>query len=339
MGNRVPTLEDVAREAGVSRATVSRVVNGVRNVSPDIQRSVRDAIARTGYTPNQAARSLVTRRTGAAALVLSATDGAFAARVFSDPFFGRVVDGVLPVLRERAIQPVLLVAESERARTQLVEYLRRGAADGALVVPLDDADPLPAMLAAAGLPTVLFGRPRDGERYGFVDLDNDAGARLAAEHLWATGRRRPATIAAPVTAPAAAARLDGFRRALAARGVTDVPVVRGRFTVDSGRRAMAELLRDHPDVDAVFAANDMMAEGACQYLRERGVDVPGTVAVVGFDDSAAARRSHPRLTTVRQPVEHMAAALAGLLVEELEGLRPGPASRVFEPVLVVRESA
>ncbi|WP_411070366.1 LacI family DNA-binding transcriptional regulator [Streptomyces sp. cmx-4-25] len=339
MGNRAPTLEDVAREAGVSRATVSRVVNGVRNVAPDIQRSVRDAIARTGYTPNQAARSLVTRRTGAVALVLSARDGAFAARVFSDPFFGRVVDGVLPVLRERAIQPVLLVAESEQARTQLVEYLRQGGADGALVVPIDDEDPLPAMLVAAGLPTVLFGRPRAGERHGFVDLDNDAGARLAAEHLWNTGRRRPATIAAPVTAPAAGARLDGFRRALAARGVTDVPVVRGGFTVDSGRRAMAELLAEHPDVDAVFAANDLMAQGACQYLRERGVDVPGAVAVVGFDDSAAARRARPRLTTVRQPVERMAAAMAGLLIEELEGARSGPASQVFEPVLVVRESA
>ncbi|WP_053648682.1 MULTISPECIES: LacI family DNA-binding transcriptional regulator [unclassified Streptomyces] len=339
MGNRVPTLEDVAREAGVSRATVSRVVNGVRNVAPDIQRSVRDAIARTGYTPNQAARSLVTRRAGAVALVLSAAGGAFTARVFSDPFFGRVVDGVLPVLRERAIQPVLLVAESEQAGTQLVEYLRQGAADGALVVPLDDEDPLPAMLVAAGLPTVLFGRPRRGEGYGFVDLDNDAGARLAAEHLWATGRRRPATIAAPVTAPAAAARLDGFRRAFAARGVTRVPVVRGRFTVDSGRHAMAELLREHPDVDAVFAANDLMAQGACEYLREQGVDVPGAVAVVGFDDSAAARRARPRLTTVRQPVERMAAAMAGLLIEELEGAGPRAASKVFEPVLVVRESA
>ncbi|MFF4870772.1 LacI family DNA-binding transcriptional regulator [Streptomyces sp. NPDC003444] len=339
MGNRVPTLEDVAREAGVSRATVSRVVNGVRNVAPDIQRSVRDAIARTGYTPNQAARSLVTRRTGAVALVLSAAGGAFAARVFSDPFFGRVVDGVLPVLRERAIQPVLLVSDSEQARTQLVEYLRQGGADGALVVPLDDEDPLPAMLVAAGLPTVLFGRPRGGGRYGFVDLDNEAGARLAAEHLWATGRRRPATIAAPVTAPAAAARLDGFRRAFAARGVTDVPVVRGLFSVDSGRSAMAELLAVRPDVDAVFAANDLMARGACEHLRERGVDVPGAVAVVGFDDSAVARGARPRLTTVRQPVERMAAAMAGLLIGELEGTASGPATKVFEPALVVRESA
>ncbi|MEE1820262.1 LacI family DNA-binding transcriptional regulator [Streptomyces sp. SP18ES09] len=338
MGNRAPTLEDVAREAGVSRATVSRVVNGVRNVAPDIQRNVREAIARIGYTPNQAARSLVTRRTGTVALVLSATGRSFTARVFSDPFFGRVVDGVLPVLRRRAIQPVLLVAESAQARTQLVEYLGQGGADGALAVPLDENDPLPAMLMTAGLPTVLFGRPRDGEGCGYVDLDNAAGARLAAEHLWATGRRAPATIAAPVTAPTADERLDGFRDALAGHGITSVPVVRGRFTVDSGRRAMARLLKEHPETDAVFAANDLMAQGACAYLREQGVAVPGRVAVIGFDDSVAARAARPQLTTVRQPVERMAAAMAGLLVEQLDGTRSGPGSKVFEPVLVVRES-
>ena len=257
---------DVAREAGVSRATVSRVVNGVRNVAPGIQQAVRDAVARTGYTPDQAARSPVTRRTGAVALVLSATGKAFAARVFSDPFFGRIVDSVLPVLRERAIQPVMLVAESERARNRLVEYLRQGGADGALVVPLDVDDPLPARLVAAVVPTVLFGRPHDSTPCGFVDL-------------------------------------DGFREAFAARGVTSVPVVRGRFSVDSSSRAMARLLNQHPDIDAVFAANDLMAQGACQHLSEAGIAVPGSLAVIGFDDSVAARRARPQLTTVRQPVE------------------------------------
>ncbi|MFD5768214.1 LacI family DNA-binding transcriptional regulator [Streptomyces sp. NPDC127049] len=342
MGNRGPTLEDVAREAGVSRATVSRVVNGVRNVAPDIQEAVRAAVARTGYAPNQAARSLVTRRTGAVALVLSATGGSFTARLFSDPFFGRVVDGVLPVLRERAVQPVLLVAESEPARLQLVEYLRRGGGDGAVVVPLDEDDPLPGMLASAGLPTALFGRPPQGVRCDWVDLDNTAGARLAAEHLWATGRRRPATIAAPASAPTARERLSGFTAALAARGVVDVPVERGRFTEESGRDAMARLLDRHPDIDAVFAANDVMARGAVRHLAERGLDVPGRVAVIGFDDAATAREVEPALTTVRQPVEAMAAAATGLLLDRL-GARdadtPETGSKVFEPVLVVRESA
>ncbi|MEU3399665.1 LacI family DNA-binding transcriptional regulator [Streptomyces filamentosus] len=339
MGNRGPTLEDVAREAGVSRATVSRVVNGVRNVAPGIQEAVREAIARTGYAPNQAARSLVTRRTGAVALVLSATGGSFTARLFSDPFFGRVVDGVLPVLRERAVQPVLLVAESEPARLQLVDYLRRGGADGALVVPLDEDDPLPGMLVAAGLPTVLFGHPRPGVRCGWVDLDNAAGARLAAEHLWAAGRRRPAVVAAPESAPAARERLDGFTAALAARGAAVVPVERGRYTEESGRDAMARLWARDPGIDAVFAANDLMARGACRFLAERGVAVPEAVAVVGFDDSTAARDAAPPLTTVRQPVEEMASAMARLLLARLDAGTPRTGSRLFEPVLVVRESA
>ncbi|MFE0641655.1 LacI family DNA-binding transcriptional regulator [Streptomyces sp. NPDC058877] len=339
MGNRGPTLEDVAREAGVSRATVSRVVNGVRNVDPAIQRTVRDAIDRIGYAPHQAARALVTDRAGTAALVLSTTDSAFAARIFSDPFFGRVVDGVLPVLRRRAVQPVLHVAESERAREQLVAYLRRGGADGALVVPLDEGDPLPGRLVAAGLPTVLFGRPSEDLGCGHVDLDHAAGAALAARHLWGTGRRRPGMITGPESAPTARPRLEGFLAECAALGTASVPLARGRFTVDSGRRAMAELLALDPSIDAVFAANDLMAQGACQHLGERGVAVPDAVAVVGFDDSAAARSCSPALTTVRQPVEQMAAAMAELLVDALDGAGDGPGSLAFEPVLVVRDSA
>ncbi|MFJ5775319.1 LacI family DNA-binding transcriptional regulator [Streptomyces sp. NPDC093094] len=339
MTKRGPTLEDVAREAGVSRATVSRVVNGVRNVDPDIQEAVRRAIDRTGYTPNQAARSLVTRRSGVVALVFSAAGDAFAARVFADPFFGRIVDGALGFLRARDVQPVMLVAESEQARGQVVEYLRQGAADGAMVVSLEAYDPLPGLLVAAGVPTVLFGRPRRGLRTGFVDLDNAEGARLAAGHLLAVGRRRLATIGAPDSAPAARQRLDGFRAALAAAGVTEVPVAKGLFTEESGRRAMARLLREHPRLDGVFAANDLMARGACRYLREQGVSVPADIAVVGFDDSGLASEPGPSLTTVRQPVEEMAAAMARLLLERLRGTPGEGASVMFDPVLVVRESA
>ncbi|WP_053756162.1 LacI family DNA-binding transcriptional regulator [Streptomyces sp. AS58] len=339
MTRRGPTLEDVARVAGVSRATVSRVVNGVRNVDPHIQETVRRAITHTGYTPNQAARSLVTRRTGTVALVFSADGDPVAARVFADPFFGRVVDGALGFLHERAVQPVMLVADSAQARTRVVDYLSRGAADGALVVPLDAADPLPGMLVTAGIPMVLFGRPPAEVRTGFVDLDNAAGARMAAAHLSARGRRRLAVIAAPDSAPAARERLNGFLEASALAGIEEVPVVSGRFTADSGRRAMARLLREHPGLDGVFAANDLMALGACQYLRERGVSVPGDIAVVGFDDSSAATECGPPLTTVRQPVEHMAAAMARLLVEQLQGVGATCSSEMFEPLLMVRESA
>lgn len=339
MSRQIPTLEDVAREAGVSRATVSRVVNGVRNVDPGIQDLVRHAIDRTGYAPNRAARALVTRRAGTVALIVSGAGDAFAARVFADPFFGRVVSGVLGHLRANGTHPVLMFAESEQARGQAVDYLRQGGADGALVVSIQAADPLPHLLASAGVPIVLFARPEPAQPVSHVDLDHYAGARLAAEHLLARGCRRIATIRAPQDIPAARARLDGFRDTLARAGRHRPPVAEGTFTLDSGAVAMTRLLEEHPDIDGVFAANDLMAQGACQVLREQGRRIPQDVAVIGFDDSSIAVTCRPPLTTVRQPVERMAATMAQLLEEHVQGVRTEPASTMFEPELIVRESA
>ncbi|MBQ1095876.1 LacI family DNA-binding transcriptional regulator [Streptomyces sp. b94] len=339
MNRQAPTLEDVAREAGVSRATVSRVVNGVRNVDAGIQDLVRSAIERTGYTPNRAARALVTRRTGTVALIVSGAGDAFAGRVFADPFFGRVVNGVVGYLRARMTQPVLLFAESAAARTQVVDYLRQGSADGALVVSVQPDDPLPDMLLTARVPTVLFARPTRATPVSCVDLDHRAGGRLAGEHLLGRGCRRIAVIGAPPDLRAGRERLAGFRDALARAGHDSPTVAEGVFTLDSGAVAMAALLRDHPAVDGVFAANDLMAQGACQVVRELGRRIPEDVAVVGFDDSSIAVTCRPPLTTVRQPVEEMAAAMARMLDEQVRGTRTEPRTLVFEPELVVRESA
>ncbi|MFI6662454.1 LacI family DNA-binding transcriptional regulator [Streptomyces sp. NPDC050523] len=346
MRRRAPTLEDVAREAGVSRATVSRVVNGIRNVDPEIQELVRRAIERTGYAPNRAARSLVTRRAETVALVVSgagdttdAGQNAFAARVFADPFFGRVVGGVVGFLRPRSMHPVLMFAESAEARQEVLTYLRQGRADGALVVSTHADDPLPALLAEARLPAVLFARPSRPVPLSYVDLAHRDGARLAAEHLLARGCRQLATVSGPLDIAASQERLAGFRDTLARHGHPYVPVAEGGFTLDSGIAAMADLLERHPGTDGVFAANDLMAQGACQVLRERGRRVPDDVAVVGFDDSSIAVTCHPRLTTVRQPVEEMAAEMARLLDEHIHGVRTDATSVVFEPELVVRESA
>ncbi|MCQ1575324.1 LacI family DNA-binding transcriptional regulator [Streptomyces parvus] len=356
-----PTLEDVARAAGVSRATVSRVINGVRNVDPVIQEAVRQAVSVTGYTPNRAARSLVTRRADAVALVVSGAgiepeaapetsgngseagtsgDGnSFTAQVFADPFFGRVVTGVVNYLRPRGMHPVLMFAESSRAREEVVAYLRQGSADGALVVSTHAEDPLPALIAEAGLAAVLFARPARPVPVSYVDLAHQDGARLAAEHLLGRGCRRTATISGPLDVPAGQARLTGFRDTMARHGHPYIPVVEGQFTQESGEAAMERLLAEHPDLDGVFAANDLMALGACHVLREHGRSVPGDVAVVGFDDSSAALACRPPLTTVRQPVEGMAAEMTRLLLDRLA--RPdGPVTSViFEPELVVRGSA
>ncbi|MEU8727831.1 LacI family DNA-binding transcriptional regulator [Streptomyces tendae] len=346
MSRQAPTLEDVAREAGVSRATVSRVVNGVRNVDPAIQDLVRRAIERTGYAPNQAARQLVTRRTTTVALVVSgagdASDteqNAFATRVFADPFLGRVVGGVVAHLRPRGMHPVLMFAETPEARQEVVAYLRQGGADGALVVSTHPDDPLPALLAGAGLPAVLFARPGRPVPLSYVDLAHREGGRLAAEHLLERGCRRIATVTGPLAVAASQERLAGFRDALARHGHPYVPVAEGGFTVDSGMAAMTSLLAEHPDTDGVFTANDLMAQGAVQVLRDHGRRVPRDVAVVGFDDSSVAVTCRPRLTTVRQPVEEMAATMARLLDDHIKGARTEPTSVIFDPELVVRDSA
>ncbi len=347
MTGRPPTLDDVAREAGVSRATVSRVINGIRNVDPSIQQLVRGAIERTGYLPNRAARSLVTRRAETVALVVSGSGGdeaedeqaAFAARVFADPFFGRVVGGVTGFLRPRSMHPVLMFAESETSRQQVVSYLRNGSADGALIFSTHAEDPLPGLLAREKLPCVLFARPAPDVPVSHVDVAHRDGGRLAAEHLLARGRRRLATVAGPLDLPAAQDRLAGFRDAAARHGHTYVPIAEGGFTLESGAGAMARLLDDHPHIDGVFAANDLMAQGACETLRERGRRIPQDVAVVGFDDSVTATTCRPPLTTVRQPMEDMAAEMARILQEHIEGTRTEPASVVLAPELVVRESA
>ncbi|MYW66989.1 substrate-binding domain-containing protein [Streptomyces sp. SID8379] len=346
MSKHVPTLEDVAREAGVSRATVSRVINGVRNVDPSIQEVVRKAVERTGYTPNQAARSLVTRRAQTIALVVSGAgdegddeQNAFTARVFADPFFGRVVTGVVGFLRPRSMHPVLMFADSDGARRQVVDYVRQGSADGALVVSTHAEDPLPAQLAAERLPAVCFARPAVPAPISYVDLAHRDGGLLAARHLLERGCRRPATVSGPLDVPAGQERLAGFRDGMERGGVPYVPIAEGGFTLASGVAAMERLLAEHPDIDGVFAANDLMAQGVCRVLRELGRRVPQDVAVVGFDDSSAAITCQPPLTTVRQPVEEMAAAMAELLHEFVQGERTEPTARIFDPELVVRESA
>jgi DNA-binding LacI/PurR family transcriptional regulator len=342
--SRSPTLEDVAKVAGVSRATVSRVINGIRNVDRQLQETVQAAITETGYVPNQAARSLVTRRTGSVALVVSEAehrvfDDPFLGRVFTDPFFGRVVSGIFGVLRPRGVNLVLMLAETDDSRSQLIDYLRQGHVDGVMLISTHADDLLPEMLTASGLPTVLSRRPSSPIPISYVDAAQQAGAALAADRLIARGCKHVATISGPMDMPASQERLSGFRDAMARHGHAFIPAVEGNFTQESGEQAMRELLDQHPEIDGLFAANDLMAQGALHVLHDREIPVPGRVAVVGFDDSSAAAACRPPLTTVRQPIEDMAGAMAQLLLTHIEDRQHRITSRIFEPTLVVRQSA
>ncbi|MGW1230379.1 LacI family DNA-binding transcriptional regulator [Streptomyces sp. NPDC001478] len=341
---RPATLEDVAGVAGVSRATVSRVINGATTVDPVLRRMVEEAVEATGYVPNRAARSLVTRRTDSIALVVSererrAVAEPFVGRMFSDPYFGRVVTGLLEVLRPAGIQLVLMLADDQESRGQLVSYLRHGHVDGVVLISSHADDPLPGLLHESRLPAVLAGRPLRPVPLTHVDADQRAGAQLAADHLAALGRRRIGTVAGPQDMPAGRARLAGFLDALAAHGIRDVACAEGDFTHAGGAAAMRRLLAERPDLDAVFIASDLMALGAVPVLLRAGRDVPGDVALVGFDDSSAALACDPPLTTVRQPIEEMSAEMARLLLTQIAGPGAPPPSVVFQPTLVRRQSA
>ncbi|NMF29765.1 LacI family DNA-binding transcriptional regulator [Cellulosimicrobium aquatile] len=341
-----PTLEAVAAVAGVSRATVSRVINGVPTVDPAIVAVVEKAIDETGYVPNLAARTLVTRRTGSVALVVSEpseqrSPSPFLERLFTDPYIGRVTAGAQQVLRPRDIHLAILPADPP-AHDQVVRYVRQGHVDGVLLVTSSASDPLSARIAALTVPVVLsthLDGVDEAAGVSWVDLDQAAGGRIAAERLVADGRTRLATVAGPSDVPFARGRRDGFLAAVRAAGLAEPFVVEGDFTRAGGEAAARALLAARPDVDGVFGASDLMADGASLVLQEAGRRVPQDVAVVGFDDSTVARQAHPPLTTVRQPVEEMAAEMARLLLAAIDDPDADARSVLFEPHLVVRDSA
>lgn len=332
-----PTLEQVAALAGVGRGTVSRVINNATGVKDSTRRAVERAIAELGYVPNLAARSLAGRRADAVALAMTERDW----RLFGEPFFSEIVRAVGDALADTSVQLLLTLVRTDDERRRLVEYARGGRVDGVLLMSVRAEDRLPDMLAEAGLPTVMLGRRSGDEHVTYVDADNVGGARGAVEHLLRGGRRRIAAVTGPLDMYVTQCRLRGYREALAAAGVDPLPslVAEGDFTEDSGRRATAEILRRHPDVDAVFAASDTMAAGALDVLRSEGRRIPDDVAVLGFDDYPLAEHTEPALTTVRQPLEEIGRAMVRLLLEEME--QPEVAWRhvILRTRLVVRDSA
>jgi DNA-binding LacI/PurR family transcriptional regulator len=331
------TLEQVAALAGVSRSTVSRVVNASPRVSPAARAAVETAIAQLGYVPNPAARTLVTRRTGSVALVVHETEE----RVFEEPFFAGVVRGAGAAVADHDRQLVLLLVGTGERRDHAERFLFGGHVDGVLLLSLHGADLLPQRLLDRGVATVLGGRPPvDDPRLTWVDADNVGGAHLATAHLLATGRHTVATIAGPDDMVASEDRLRGYRRARAAAGLAADPDLeeRGDFSRAGGHAAAHRLLARRPAVDGIVAPSDLAAAGVLDAVRELGRRVPDDVAVTGFDDSTAATSVTPQLTTVHQHLGRLGREMVHLLVELLDGEGGTPAPVVLPTELVVRAS-
>jgi LacI family transcriptional regulator len=328
------TLEDIGRLAGVSRSTVSRVINDQASVNPDVRARVQEVIQRTGYTPNVAARSLVSGRSGVIGLVIPSQVHA----LFEDPYFARLIQGISAASNRSGNTLSLFLFENEAEEAEL--YPRVVASrfiDGLIITATRMADPLLARMVGSDIPIVMVGRP-DIDGISYVDADNRGGARQVATHLCDLGFHRIGLVGAPVRTTAGVDRLNGFVEGLAACGRALDPRLRadGDFSEASGYAAMQRLIPHRPD--AVFAASDTMAIGALRALREHGIRVPSDVALVGFDGLPASEHADPPLTTVRQPVTETGARAARLLNDLISGARTGPLAEIMPVELLIRES-
>lgn len=326
------TIKDVAREAGVSTATVSRVFNDNPAVSDDTRRRVRDVATKLNYWPNGVARSLITSRTHALGVLLPELHG---------EFFSEVIHGIDLAARRAGFH--LLVSSFHSDTEGLIAALRsiRGRVDG-LVVMAPDIEGRATIQACVGeLPVVLLNPGEEPPDCDTLSVANFEGARSAVRHLIALGHRTVATVTGPHRNVEARQRLEGYRFALRESGIVPETSleIRGDFTEPSGYEAAATLLALRPRPAAVFAANDSMAVGLVGALNDAGVQVPQDLAVVGFDDTPIARYMTPALTTVHVDAFELGERALDRLLERASGGRGSPARHEIVPAtLVVRAS-
>ena len=330
------TLEDIARQAGVSRSTVSRVVNDHPNVKPAVRQRVLTVIETTGYRPNPAARALASQRSWMIGLVLSQS----ASLLFTDPFYPHLIKGFARACnRFNYTLTLFLVGNLDDEKTILTRVTHRGLLDGVLVQSGHHGDQdIIGRLVEAGIPQVIIGRPFHPEQVSYVDIDNVHASQNAVSHLIRLGRRRIATITGPLQSTVGLDRREGYVKALTGRGLTvdEALLAEGDFTETGGYFAMKQLIPAGPD--AVFAASDVMALGAMRAAREAGLRVPEDVAFVGFDDLPIAGVSEVLLTTVRQPTTELGERAVELLIDQIEnGIQP-PRHVIMGTELIVRES-
>jgi DNA-binding LacI/PurR family transcriptional regulator len=328
------TLDAVARAAGVSRATASRVFTGSSQVSEEARRAVERAAAELGYVPNRAARSLAAGRSESVGVVVLDPEW----NAFHDPSFPRLLRGIGAELSSNGLQMALFAPQSEADSARLEQYLSGGHVDGVLLVHLVDHEVLPERLQSRGIPVVLGGRPRRGLDISFVHVDNHAGAKNATQHLIEQGRRRIAHIGGPQHNDLAGDRLQGYREALWNAALRGDLVEHAEPSREGGEMAMARLLNLCEDIDAVFAASDAMAIGAMWVMQALGRRIPDDVAIIGFDDSPLAAATQPPLSSVRQPMEDMGREMARLVLSMTALNTHGTLQKILDPTLTVRES-
>jgi len=331
------TIRDVARAAGVSTATAARALGGYGHASPAARRKVSESARRLGYRPNVVARALVSRATTTVGLVVGDIE---------NPFFAAAARGLADVMDAHGYTVLLANADEDAGRERrAVDALRARQVDGMVVVPAPGASPEHLTeLVTAGVPLVLLDRAVVGVAADSVLVRNVAGARAAVAHLAGLGHRRIGVVSDSPDITSSAERIQGYRQALRAAGIAPEPglISIGGPTRDDGEAAALRLL-DRPDrPTAVLCFSDAVAYGALQVAAELGIDVPGQLSIVGFDDNPLAAQIRPALTTVRQDIAAKGKAAAATLTAAIKRAKtgtPAPAEHVLLPTeLVIRES-
>jgi LacI family transcriptional regulator len=327
------TLEEVGRLAGVSRATVSRVVNNPASVTPELRERVQRVIAETGYQPNLAARSLASRRSNIIGLVIPSV----VSTLFTDPYFPSLILGISHACNAHDYTLSLFLFHTPQEEQRVYQRALGTGLMAGLIITAEQIDsPFLAQLIEQEYPFVHIGRPKNPNRVNYVDVDNFRGGYLAARHLIELGYQRIATIAGPLNTAAGLDRHAGYVKALEDHhfSVDKKLMVSGDFTRESGYRAMQKLLPHQPQ--AVFVATDVMALGAIQSIRDNGLDVPGDIGIIGFDDLPHALTAIPPLTTIHQPVHRLGQTAVETLLDIFEnGLEP-PRQTILPVELIVR---
>jgi len=329
-------LETIARLSGVSRSTVSRVINNSPNVSPEARERVLQVIHETNFQPNVAARSLAAGSTRILGCVIPLAVG----QVFVDPYFSLLIQGISAACTARDYTMMLWLAEPEYERRTSRQVLHSGLIDGVVISSLQLGEPLVDAMLDRGLPFVMVGRPYMEKPIHYVDIDNVDGAQRAVICLAQQGRRRIAAVTGAMTMIAGIDRLEGYRRALASVNLPYDPdlVGEGGFTLEGGYLAARKILTRHPD--AIFSASDVMAQGVYRAVHEAGLRIPEDIAVVGFDDMAFADHLNPPLTTIRQPIQRLGMTAVETLVRLLTGPAPEQPYRAILPTeLILRQSS
>lgn len=332
------TSQDVADQAGVSRTTVSLVLNNHKNIQ--ISRSTRERVIQVanelGYVPNAAAQALASRRSRIVGLILTRS----LHHISSDAFLTQLLDGVLGVVHQHDMRLVVDIIEPEHQKELYLEMVRAKRIDGILLSGPRFDDEALAALEDFNFPTVLIGQ-LPGARLCSIDVDNRAAARVAVNHLIKLGHSKIACITnAGYSYTASLDRLSGYKDALQTAGLDfDQDLVRyGDFKVESGYERMKDLLQCGKPFSAVFIASDMVALGAKAAIREQGLSIPGDIALVGFDDLPFAQFADPPLTTMHVPAVELGRQACKMLIGLFENPSIGCQQRYLETHLVVRRS-